>query len=161
MSGFNFWDVGFAVLLLVSAFRGWSKGAVIDTIATVVLLIALFGGLLFGTEVGNLILGATESGQNPWALPLGFLIVFVVITLAGALIRKAIDSAITESAMRPADRTIGLALGVVRGFLIIMLIIACVLRWYPDSPELMRSFSYGLLEPFNDDVSKFVDLLVG
>ena len=161
MSGFNFWDIGFAVLLLVSTFRGWSKGAVIDTIATVVLLIAIFGGLLFGTEVGNLILGVTEAGQNPWALPLGFLIVFIVVTLAGALIRKAIDSAITESAMRPADRTIGLVLGVVRGLLIIMLIIACVLRWYPDSPELMNSFSFSLLEPFNDDVSKFVDLLVG
>lgn len=161
MSGFNFWDIGFALLLLVSTFRGWSKGAVIDTIATVVLLIAIFGGLLFGTEVGTLILGVSQEGQNPWSLPLGFVIVFIVVTLIGALIRKAIDSAISESALRPADRTIGLVLGVVRGFLIIMLIIACMLRWYPDSPELLSSFSFRLLEPFNDDVSKFVDLLVG
>ena len=160
MSGFNFWDIGFGLLLLISTYRGWSKGAVIDTIATVVLLIALLGGLLFGTEVGVLILGESEEGQNPWALPLGFVIVFIAVTLIGAFLQKAIDSAISESAMRPADRTIGLVLGVVRGFLIIMLIIACMLRWYPDSPDLLASFSFRLLEPFNDDMSKFVDLLV-
>lgn len=161
MSGFNHWDIGFAVLLLISTYRGWSKGAVIDTIATVVLLIAIIGGLLFGTEVGNLVLGESQSDQNPWSLPLGFVIVFIVVTLLGALIRKAIDSAITESAMRPADRMIGLLLGLVRGFLIIMLIIACMLRWSPDSPALTNSFSSHLLQPFIGDVSKFVDLLVG
>lgn len=160
MSGFNFWDIGFAVLLLISTYRGWSKGAVIDTIATVVLLVAVIGGLLFGTEVGNLILGVTEGDQNPWALPLGFVIVFVVVTVIGAFIRKGIDSAISESAMRPADRTIGLLLGVVRGVLVILLIIACMLRWYPDSPALTHSFSFELLQPFIGDVSKFVDLLV-
>ncbi|MCY3857925.1 MAG: CvpA family protein [Gammaproteobacteria bacterium] len=161
MNGFNLWDIGFAILLLISTYRGWSKGAVIDTIATVVLLIAVVGGLLFGTEVGNLILGESKQGQNPWSLPLGFVIVFIVVTLIGALIRKAIDSAISESAMRPADRMIGLLLGVVRGLLVIMLIIACTLRWFPDSPALMHSFSLQLLDPFISDVSKFVDLLVG
>ena len=161
MSGFNFWDIGFAVILLISTYRGWTKGAVIDTIATVVLLIAVIGGLLFGTEVGHLILGMSEVGQNPWALPLGFVIVFIVVTVIGAFIRKGIDSAISESAMRPADRTIGLLLGVVRGVLVILLIIACMLRWYPDSPALTQSFSFELLQPFIGDVSKFVDLLVG
>ncbi|MCY4096357.1 MAG: CvpA family protein [Gammaproteobacteria bacterium] len=161
MSGFNFWDIGFALLLLLSTYRGWSKGAVIDTIATVVLLIAIIGGLMFGTEVGDLILSGSQSGQNPWSLPLGFVIVFIVVTLIGALIRKTIDSAISESAMRPADRMIGLLLGVVRGFLVIMLIIACTLRWFPDSPALKHSFSFSLLQPFISDVSKFVDLLVG
>lgn len=160
MSGFNFWDIGFGLLLLISTYRGWSKGAVIDTIATVVLLIAFFGGLLFGTEVGDFLLGESPTGQNPWALLLGFVMVFIVVILVGAFLQKAIDSAISESAMRPADRTIGLVLGAVRALLIIMLIIACVLRWYPDSPDLLASFSFRLLEPFNDDVSKFVDLLV-
>ena len=149
------------MLLLVSTYRGWSKGAVVDTIATVVLLIAIIGGLLFGTEVGNLILGESQSGPNPWSLPLGFVIVFIVVTLLGALVRKAIDSAIAESAMRPADRTIGLLLGAVRGFLMILLIIACMLRWFPDSPQLVHSSSFQLLQPFIADVSKFVDLLVG
>ena len=161
MSGFNFWDVGFAILLLISTYRGWSKGAVIDTIATIVLLLAIIGGLLFGTEVGDLIIGESQSGQNPWSLPLGFVIVFIVVTLLGALIRKSIDSAMSESAMRPADRLIGLLLGVVRGFLVILLIIACMLRWFPDSPDLIHSFSFRLLRPFIADVSKFVDLLVG
>ena len=161
MSGFNFWDIGFAVLLLISTFRGWSRGAVLDTIATVVLLIAVVGGLLYGMEVGQLVLGESEAGQNPWSLPLGFVIVFIVVTLIGAFVRKAVDSAITESAMRPADRTIGLVLGIVRGFLISMFIIACMLRWYPNSPELLGSFSFRLLAPFIDDVGKFVDLLVG
>ena len=146
--------MGFAVLLLISTYRGWSKGAVIDTIATVVLLVAVIGGLLFGTEVGNLLLGVTEADQSPWALPLGFVIVFVVVTVIGAFIRKGIDSAISESAMRPADRTIGLLLGVVRGVLVILLIIACMLRWYPDSPALTHSFSFELLQPFIGDVSK-------
>ena len=160
MSNVNFWDIGFAVLLLISTYRGWTKGAVIDTIATVVLLIAVIGGLLFGTEVGNLVLGASQEGQSPWALPLGFVIVFIVVTLIGAFIRKGLDSALAESAMRPADRTIGLLLGVVRGVLVILLIIACMLRWYPDSPALIHSFSFELLRPFIGDVSKFVDLLV-
>ena len=160
MSDFNFWDIGFAVLLLISTYRGWTKGAVIDTIATVVILIAFIGGLLFGTEVGGLILGVTAVDQNPWALPLGFVIVFILVTLIGAFIRKGIDSAMAESAMRPADRTIGLLLGIVRGVLVILLIIACMLRWFPDSPALTHSFSFQLLQPFIGDVSKFVDLLV-
>lgn len=160
MSDFNFWDVGFAVLLLISTYRGWSKGAVIDTIATVVLLIAFIGGLLFGTEVGNLVLGVSEGEQSPWAFLLGFVIVFILVILIGAFIQKGIDSAMSESAMRPADRTIGLLLGGVRGLLVIMLVIACTLRWYPDSPALTHSFSFELLQPFIDDVSKFVDLLV-
>lgn len=161
MSGFNFWDIGFAAIMLISTFRGWSQGAIIDTLATFVLLIALVGGFLFGTEVGNLLLGGVQGGQSPWALPLGFLIVFVLVVLVGAFIRKAIDSAMAESAMRPADRLIGLVLGFVRGILIVLLIIACMLKWFPDSPELIASFSFSALQPFIDDMSKFVDLLVG
>lgn len=160
MSDFNFWDIGFAILLLISTYRGWTKGAVIDTIATAVILIAFIGGLLFGKEVGSFVLGASDADQNPWAMPLGFVIVFILVTLVGAFIRKGIDSAMSESAMRPADRTIGLLLGVVRGVVVILLIIACTLRWSPDSPALTHSVSFQLLQPFIGDVSKFVDLLV-
>ena len=56
---------------------------------------------------------------------------------------------------------IGLLLGLVRGALIVLVFIACMMRWYPDSPGLEGSFSYQLLNPFHADMNVFIDWLVG
>ena len=161
MNEFTVWDLGFAFVVLFSTWWGFSRGAIIDLVATLIFVVAVVGGFLFASTVGSLILQPTPTGPSPWAAPLGFVIVFIAATIVGTLIRRMIDSSVEDSGMRPADRTIGLVLGFVRGVLIVLVIIAGTLKWTGDAPVLVNSWSYGVLSPFHEDVRAFVDLLIG
>ncbi len=157
---FNFWDLGFGVLVLISAYVGYSRGALVDTVETLVFFIAIVGGLVLGVLVGDLIFGTSPQDRSPWGMPVGFIVVFSIVTIVGGIIRKLIKSIMGESELRAADRTIGLALGVFRGFLLVLVIIACVLRWLPNSPKLVASFSYNWLAVFHEDTRALIEFLV-
>lgn len=151
----------FGLIVLLSTWWAFSKGAVIDLIATVVVVVAVVGGLMFATTVGDYFIAPTAAGSSPWSAPLGFIVVFVIVTIVGGLIRRMIDKSIEDSGLKPADRMIGLLLGFVRGLLIVLLVIACTLRWTGDSPALEASWTYQALNPFHADIGAFVDLLLG
>lgn len=161
MSQFSAWDLAFALIVFISTMIGYSRGFVVDTIATVVFFLAVFVGIVFGTTVGELILGLfmEVSPTNPWTFWLGLLVVFIVIMIVGSMIRNLFEERINEIGMRSADKMIGLVIGLARGFLIVMLLIVLLQINLPNASNVESSFFFDLLEPFNESVRSFVDFL--
>lgn len=163
MNSFNGWDIGFSLIVLVSTFIGYSRGFVVDTIATVVLFLALFCGIAFGDTVGELILGLffELAPNNPWPFWVGLFAIFAVLMVAGNILRNLFADGISEIGMQSADRMIGLVVGLARGFLLVMLLIALMQRTMSDPSSVESSLSFDLLEPFNESMHVFVDFLFG
>lgn len=155
------WDVGFALIMLLSTWRGFALGALIDLIGTIVFIGAIILGLLFAAPVGGLVIGYFTDNPTPWAAPIGFVLVLIACILIGGFIRSAVTLSLDESPMKATDRMIGMVLGAARGVLLVLIVIACVSKWFDLQDSLEASFSYELLSPFHADVRAFVDLLAG
>lgn len=155
------WDVGFGLIVLLSAWRGFRLGAVSDLISTVVVIGAAIAGLLFAEQAGQLVFGFFTPNPSPWAFPVGFIAIFVVLVLIGGIVRNMVQGTVSDSGMKPTDRTIGLVFGIVRGLLLVLVVIACAMKWLEDTQSLQSALTYAFLQPFHSDVSAFVDLLVG
>ena len=61
--------------------------------------------------------------------------------------------------MAQSDRMIGLVLGLARGGLIVLIVIACAVKWYDNPQVVTESRTYQFLQPFHEDVSSFVDFV--
>lgn len=162
MSSFSLWDVAFSLIVFVSTIIGFRRGFVVDTVATVVFFLGVFVGIAFGTPAGEMLLGlfTDVSSTNPWTFWVGLVVIFIVIMILGTMIRNLFEERISEIGMRSADKMIGLAMGLVRGFLLVMLLIALLQLDSTNQADLERLFFYDLLEPFNESVRSFVDFLI-
>jgi membrane protein required for colicin V production len=105
-------------LLLVSALVGFGRGAVREVVAMAALVIAAVAAVLGLKIVGPMMRHVIET---PWisavaALLLVYVVVFVLVRLAGAGLAKRIRRADVLGAL---DRTIGLLIGLVRGLVVL------------------------------------------
>lgn len=152
-------DFVFLAIVLVSSWLGFSHGAIVDLARTIIFFVAVVGGLLFGPWLGDLVFGADGASQNPWSMPIGFLVFFIVVYLIGGFVRRKLLRVVVSSEMGATDQMIGLVLGFARGALIVLIVIACIMKWGDSPIELVESASYQMLEPFHSDVRKFVDFV--
>ena len=159
MSDFTLVDFGFSLVVLISTWWGFTRGAIVDTVVTVIFFGAIIGALLFGPVAGYWVLGLFDASASPWAAPIGFIVLFLVIYIAGGFIRRSLSYSIEESGLAATDRTVGIILGFARGMLLVLVIIACIVKWSEDSSWLTTTFFYSLLEPFYPDVRAFVDFV--
>ena len=151
MTSFIWVDFLFALVLLSSTYVGLKKGAVVDLISTVVFVLAILGGLFFGKQLGSLVFSEVNGVASPWAMPVGFIGVFVVVYLVGTFIRGSVDVSISQSKMQPADKMIGGLLGFVRGVLLILVVLG-VGYWSGYNTTFERSWFNHQLDPFLNDV---------
>ncbi|WP_410498195.1 CvpA family protein [Chitinibacter sp. S2-10] len=77
----------------------------------------------------------------------GFIMVFFVTWLLSAITRITLNQVLVASGMKPADRVLGAAFGLVRGFLLMLtLVMLAGLTSYPKSAEWRNAMFSPLFE---------------
>ena len=114
----NLFDLVAALVLIVSALIGFSRGAVLEVVTLFAFTVAA------ALSVYLLPFTAPVARQNvhpPWAanavaVALAFLVAYVGLRLLGASLSRAIRG---QSTLGTLDRTVGLAFGVMRGLVVL------------------------------------------
>lgn len=116
--GLTQFDIIVLVLLLISAAMGFFRGAMLEVVSLIALVVAA-GAAIFGLSTSAPI--ARRLIHLDWlataaALIVVFVVIFVLIRMIGAMIARQVQQTDFLGAL---DRSIGLAIGLARGLLVL------------------------------------------
>jgi membrane protein required for colicin V production len=114
--------------LLVSLLLGVLRGLVYEVMAAFSWIAAFVLAEWLAAQVGQwLPMGATSE---PLRYAAGFAVVFVLAVFAGGLVAWSLRRLVEAAGLRPVDRALGAAFGVVRG-VVLLLALAVVVNMTP------------------------------
>jgi len=115
-------DLVFAILLLWSAYRGFTKGFIVQLATLAALLLGILGAVLFSDFTSDLIIKKFEvSGQY---LPiLSFAVTFVVIVIAVHLLAKMLNKLVDAIALGIVNRLLGVLFSLLKTAFIVSVIL--------------------------------------
>jgi membrane protein required for colicin V production len=113
-----------AVLLLSMALGAW-RGLVHEVLAVLGWVAAFILAQLYATTVGQLL--PLQGAGAPVRYAAGFAAVFISTVIACSILTWLIKQMIEGVGLRPIDRTLGAAFGVLRGLLILLAVATVVL----------------------------------
>jgi len=133
-------DIIIIALIIFAAYRGWRRGAITMFVSIVILIAAILIAAIFGTPIGKAI------GIGPTLLyPVtGFFILFIVLFIAGAFLKKWIKP--KRGFLAGADKIFGLIFGVLRAVLLLGLLFAFLrIFQFPSTKVANESFTYSVV----------------
>ena len=110
-------DVGIVVIFLFFIVTAFSAGLVREIISTGATILGMVLAGLFYRDIADSLL--TSIDNETTASVVGFLIIFVGITLAGQLLAMVVHPAITVLQLGMMDQFLGAGFGAVKAFVII------------------------------------------
>jgi len=116
-------DLVFAVILLWAAYRGFTKGFIVQLATLAALLLGILGAVMFSDFTSSLIVKKFEvSGQY---LPIiSFAITFIAIVIAVHILAKALNKLIDAIALGIVNRLLGVLFSVLKiGFIISIILV--------------------------------------
>jgi membrane protein required for colicin V production len=118
-------DLVFGILLLWSAYRGFTKGFIVQLATLAALLLGILGAVLFSDFTSDLIIKKFEvSGQY---LPiLSFAITFIVIVIAVHLLAKMLNKLIDAIALGIVNRFLGVLFSLLKTAFIVSVILVLI-----------------------------------
>lgn len=115
----------FIVALLASIGLGVWRGFVYEIMSVLNWLLAFVLAQWLGTDVGRLLpIGSDSEAVSQIA---GFVLVFVVSVFLGGLLVWGLPKLIEQAGLRPVDRVLGGAFGLLRGLILLLALTALVL----------------------------------
>ena len=115
--------------LFVSMLLGMLRGLVYEVMAALSWIAAFVLAEWLAARVGGwLPMGATTS--EPLRYAAGFAVVFILAVFAGGLLAWALRRMVEAAGLRPVDRALGAAFGIVRG-VVLLLALAVVVSMTP------------------------------
>ena len=118
-------DLVFAILFLWSAYRGFTKGFVVQLATLAALLLGILGAVMFSDFTSSLIIKKFEvSGQY---LPIiSFAVTFIVIVVAVHILAKLLNKLIDAIALGIVNRLLGVLFSVLKYAFIISIILVLI-----------------------------------
>ena len=118
-------DLVFAILLLWSAYRGYTKGFIVQLATLSALLLGILGAVMFSDITSSLIIKNFDvSGQY---LPIiSFAVTFVVIVIAVHLFAKMLNKLIDAIALGIVNRLLGVLFSVLKIAFIVSIILVLI-----------------------------------
>ncbi|MGB3778969.1 MAG: CvpA family protein [Tunicatimonas sp.] len=153
----NTWDLALLVILLLGAYRGYTKGILMELVALVAFVVAIVGALqLMSWGVG--FLSDTLQTDGAWLSLLAFVLLFVGILTGVSIAGKMLKSVVHLTPIGYLDGLLGAAVGVVKwafGISVIFIILdyAEVALPNTDDSELygyVHPFAYQVVEKFRE-----------
>lgn len=125
MTGLNFLDIIFLLILLFSIIFGLFRGFVKEILSLIFLILSIVLGIVFYSDGGRLLHGFFKNRQLSNIA--GFIVVFTVVMISGYIITYFIKKILVIGPLKSIDRILGGIFGIVRGVLIsIVLLFAIV-----------------------------------
>ena len=118
-------DLVFAILLLWAAYRGFTKGFIVQLATFAALLLGILGAVMFSDFTSSLIIKKFDvSGQY---LPiLSFAVTFIAIVIAVHILAKALNKLIDAIALGIVNRLLGVLFSVLKTAFIVSIILVLV-----------------------------------
>lgn len=118
-------DLVFAILLLWAAYRGFTKGFIVQLATLAALLLGILGAVMFSDFTSELIIKKFEvSGQY---LPiLSFAVTFIVIVIAVHLLAKMLNKLIDAIALGIVNRLLGVLFSILKTAFIVSIILVLI-----------------------------------
>ena len=154
-------DIFIIVILLFAAYRGYKNGFLMGLISLVAIVLGILGGFKLMGE-GMLFL-QKEFNADKSVLPyLSFLVIFVLIVVVVTIAGKIIKGSINKTILGTLDEAMGAILGAFK-----WLFMLSVLLWILDSLELSPgtewtsdSFLYPYVVMFATELAGWVSVLL-
>ena len=137
-------DLGVVAILVISIAISLLRGLSREMVSLAVWV----GGFILATYFGGYVAPYLPDKLQPlWSALIGFLIVFGVVLLIGWIVGMALSSAVRASGLAPADRALGVLFGLVRGFVVVLVIVLMAgLTPLPRTPVWRDAFLSGPFE---------------
>ena len=110
-------DVAIVVIFLFFLVTAFSAGLVREVISTGATIAGMVLAGLFYQDIADSLLGSIDNSTT--AAVVGFLIIFVGITVAGQLVAMVVHPAITVLQLGMMDQFLGAGFGAVKAFVIV------------------------------------------
>ena len=118
-------DLIFIILLLWSAYKGFSKGFILQLSTLAALLLGIFGAIHFSDFTANL-LTDNFNVSNQYLHIISFAITFIAIVIIVHLLARLIEKLIQAIALGFVNRLLGIVFGVAKVAFIISIILVLV-----------------------------------
>ena len=119
----NWLDLLFAVLLGVAAFRGFTRGFIIEACSLLALLLGIWAGVHFSGRVGE------AMGMDPERAAIPFLVTFVIVLVGVHFLSRALTKVIDLAQLGFANKLAGIGFGMVRSAFIISIALNLLAGW--------------------------------
>lgn len=142
----NLTDIVLIVILLIGAFKGFQKGFILEVISFFAFFLAVYGGFKL-LDFGITVLEPYQENLGSFLPVAAFLFVFVVIlvvlTIAGRIFKKIIDFTLLGS----FDSVAGAVIGILKTALFLSIINWVFIKMGFDFPHRLGegSFLYGYI----------------
>lgn len=125
MMNFNVFDIIFAIILLYSAYKGFSKGFVIQAATLVALLLGIYGAVRFSDYTADIL--SIKLNITTQYLPLiAFAVTFVAIVILVHLIAGVTEKLLRAVALGFVNRIAGLLFGILKSAFIISILLVII-----------------------------------
>jgi membrane protein required for colicin V production len=148
----NFLDIILLVPLIWFAYRGFSRGFVIELASLVGLIAGIWGAIHFSFYAADIL--ANNFGMGPKYLPIAsFIVTFLVVVIVVYIIGKIIEKFIDILALGFFNKLAGLAFGVVKAAFLLSIVILVINSFDDDrsviTPKMREgSMLYNTIEKF-------------
>lgn len=148
----NYIDIFILIVLVWFAYKGFTKGLVIELVSLIALGLGVYGGLKFSDTAAEFISGNVDTEYIPLV---SFTITFVVIVVVVFVIGKLIEKIINMVALKFINKLSGAVFGVLKMALIMSVLLTIIesydqkLGFIPKETKETSLLYYPLLEVSN------------
>lgn len=118
-------DLVFAILLLWAAYRGYTKGFIVQLATLAALLLGILGAVMFSDFTSGLIIKKFDV-PGTWLPIISFAITFLAIVVAVHFLAKALNKLIDAIALGIVNRLLGVLFSVLKVAFIISIILVLI-----------------------------------
>lgn len=121
----NYYDIGAAVILLYSAWKGFSSGLIVSVLSLVGLIAGVYVALYFSGFARDL-LTDNFNLQGMYLKTAAFAITFLAVVVGVHLVAKILEKIFNAAALGAVNKLAGAAFGIFKGALVISVILLIV-----------------------------------
>jgi uncharacterized membrane protein required for colicin V production len=128
-------DIIIIILLILFAIGGLRRGFVWELLTTGGLVLGFALTYFYRADLLDLVLRLLPSGwSRQWGAALAFLVFFLIIYLGFASIGKLLRDRLHKTPLKWVDRVLGVALGALKGAILIALLVTALDLLSPNNP---------------------------
>ena len=132
---FNHWDIILFIPLLFAAWKGFSKGLIIELASIAALIAGVYVAANFSEIVGAQLKSWFEL-EGTWSGYLAFILTFVGVVFAVYALAKILEKAVNLVALKLVNKLAGLVFGIVKMALILSIVLNIV-SWFDHLVPVM------------------------